>query len=89
MLANKVEALERTLKGIRRSDDMVDIRTLSLFPKARITPQFKMPELEKFDGIGCLKTHLKMYVWAMHPWGANDELLAQMFHESLESSALK
>jgi len=48
-----------------------------------------MPELEKFDGIGCPKTHLKMYVQAMHPRGANNELLAQMFHESLASSALK
>ena len=89
VLANKVEALERTLKGIRRADDRVDVRTLSLFPKARIPLQFKMPELEKFDGTGCPKTHLKMYVRAMHPRGANDELLAQMFHESLVSSALK
>ena len=89
VLASKVEALERTIKGIRRADDMVDVRTLSLFPTARIPLQFKMPELEKFDGTGCSKTHLKMYVRAMHPRGATDELLAQMFHETLATSALK
>ena len=89
VLASKVEALERTIKGIRRADDMVDVRTLSLFPTARIPLQFKMPELEKFDGTGCPKTHLKMYVRAMHPRGATDELLAQMFHETLATSALK
>jgi len=89
VMASKVEVLERTIKGIRRTDDMVDVRTLSLFPQARIPLQFKMPELEKFDGMGCPKTHLKMYVRAMHPRGATDELLAQMFHETLATSALK
>lgn len=48
-----------------------------------------MPELEKFDGTGCPKTHLKMYTRAMHPRGATDELLAQMFHESLSGSAVR
>ncbi|MBY3556038.1 hypothetical protein HGI15_22120, partial [Modestobacter lapidis] len=89
LLASKIEALERTLKGIRRADDLVDIRSLSLFPQARIPQQFKMPDLEKFDGTNCPKAHLKMYARAMQPRGADDELMAQLFQESLTGSALR
>ncbi|MBY3556100.1 hypothetical protein HGI15_22460, partial [Modestobacter lapidis] len=89
LLSSKIEALEKALKGMRRADDMVDVTSYSLFPKARMPFSFRMPELEKFDGMGCPKTHLKMYVRAMQPRGADDELLAQMFQESLKGSASK
>ncbi|MBE2321199.1 hypothetical protein DVA67_035075 [Solirubrobacter sp. CPCC 204708] len=89
LMSSKIEALEKALRGIRKSDDLVDMSSLSLFPKARLPSHFRMPELEKFDGMGCPKTHLKMYVRAMQPRGADDELLAQMFHETLIGSALK
>lgn len=81
--------MEKTLKGLHRADDFVDIHTLSLFPQARLPIAFKMPESEKFDGIGCPKTHLKMYVRAMQPRGATEELMAQLFHESLSGSSIR
>ena len=43
----------------------MDNDSLSLFPNARLPPKFKMPNLNKFDGISCPKSHMKMYMRAM------------------------
>ena len=48
-----------------------------------------MSTLDKFDGIGCLKSHIKMYMRAMQPLGATKEVLAQMFQNTLTEAALR
>ena len=63
--------------------------TLSLFPNARLPPKFKMPTLDKFDGTSCPKSHLKMYMRAMQPLGATEEVFAQMFQNTLTEATLK
>ena len=75
-LMDRLEAIEKTLKAIKRHDDLMDVDTLFLFPDARLPPKFKMPEMDKFDGTSCPKTHLKIYVGAMKSLGIGNELLA-------------
>ena len=58
-------------------EELMAYDTLSLFPNARLPPKFKMPTLDKFDGTSCPKSHLKMYMRAMQPLGATEEVLAQ------------
>ena len=48
-----------------------------------------MPILDKFDGTGYSKSHLKMYIRAMQPLGATKEMLAQMFQNTLTWAALR
>ena len=67
----------------------MDNDSLSLFPNARLPPKFKMPNLNKFDGISCPKSHLKMYMRAMQPLGIIEEVLAQMFQNTLTVAALR
>ena len=67
----------------------MDYDSLSLFPNARLPPKFKMLTLGKFDGTGCLKSHLKMYMRAMQPLGATEEVLAQMFQSTLTKATLR
>ena len=77
---------------IRRAckmEDLMDYDSLSLFPNARLPPKFKMPTLDKFDGTGCLKSHVKMYMRAMQPLGTTEEVLAQMFQNTLTRAALR
>ena len=59
---NKMEEMIRRASTMK---ELMDYDSLSLFPNARLPPKFKMPTLDKFDGIGCLKSHLKMYIRAM------------------------
>ena len=48
-----------------------------------------MPTLDKFDGIGCPKSHLKIYIKAMQPLGATKEVLTQMFQNTLIRATLR
>ena len=48
-----------------------------------------MPSLDKFDGTGCLKAHLKMYTKALQPLGATEELLTQMFQNTFTNPAFR
>ena len=88
-MLQRVEQMEKVIKKTCRFDEVMDLQSLSLFPKARLPLKFKMPSLNKFNGMGCPVTHLKMYTRAMHPVGANDEILAQLFHNTLTRLALK
>ena len=75
--------MEKVIKKTCRFDEMVDLQSLSPFPKARLPSKFKMPSLDKFNGMGCLVTHLKMYTKVMHPLEADDEILVQLFQNTL------
>ena len=55
----------------------------------RLPPKFKMPTLDKFDRTGYPKPYLKMYIRAMQPLGATEELLVQMFQNTLTGAALR
>ena len=67
--------MEEMIKRSRRPDDLIDYQSLSLFPNMRLLSKFKMPVLDKFDGTGYPKSHLKMYMRVMQPSGATKEML--------------
>ena len=77
------------IKMACRMEDLMDYHSLSLFPDVRLLPKFKMLVLNKFDGTGCPKSHLKMYIRAMQPLGATKEMLAQMFQNTLIRATLR
>ena len=85
----RINRMEEIIKRSRRMEDLVNYQSLSLFPDVRLPPKFKMQTLDKFDGTGYLKSHLKMYMKAMLPLGAIEELLAQMFQNTLTGAALR
>ena len=85
----RMEQMEKVIKKARRYDEAVDLQSLSLYLEARLPAKFKMPSFDKCDSTSCPVTHLKMYVKAMQPLGADDAILAQMFQTSLTGSALK
>ena len=70
-------------------EELIDYNSFSLFPNARLPPKFKMPTLDKFDGTSCPKSYLKMYMRAKQPLGAIEEVLAQMFQNTLTGTALR
>ena len=90
---NKInEMMNKMGEMIRKAykmEDLMDYDTLSLFPDARLPPKFKIPTLDKFNGTGYPKSHLKMYMRAMQPLSATEEVLAQMFQNILIGSALR
>ena len=85
----RMNKMEEMIRRARKMEELMDYDSLSLFPNARLPPKFKMPTLDKFDGTGYPKSHLKMYMRAMQPLGATEEVLAQMFQNTLTGAILK
>ena len=85
----RMNKMEEMIRRARKMEEPMDYDSLSLFPNARLPPKFKMPTLNKFDGTGCLKSHLKMYIRAMQPLSSTEEELAQMFQNTLTRAALR
>ena len=84
----RMKKVEEMIKRAHKMEDLMDYQSLSLFPDVRLPPKFKIPTLDKFDRTGCLKSHLKMYMRAMQPLSATEELLAQMFQNTLTGVTL-
>ena len=61
----RIKKVEEMIKRDCKMEDLMDYQSLSLFLEVRLLPKFKMPTLDKFDGTGCLKFHLKMYMRIM------------------------
>ena len=85
----RMDKMEERIRRSRKMEELMDYDTLSLFPNARLPPKFKMPTLNKFDGTGCPKSHMKMYMKAMQPLGVTEEVLAQMFQNTLTGVVLR
>ena len=78
-MKERLEMLEKSLATLKHQKEGVDPDSLSLFPKARLPPKFHMPSMDKFD-----RNHL-----SQNPLGLSNELLAQLFQQSLTGAALK
>ena len=61
----RMNKMDEMIRRASKMKELMDYDSLSLFPNARLPPKFKMPTLDKFDGTGYLKSHLKMYIRAM------------------------
>ena len=85
----RMDKMEERIMRARKMEELMDYDTLSLFPNVRLPPKFKMPTLNKFDGTGCPKSHMKMYMKAMQPLGMTEEVLAQMFQNTLTGVVLR
>lgn len=80
----RMNKMEEMIRRACKMEELMDYDSLSLFPNARLSPKFKMPTLDKFEGIGYLKSHLEMYMRAMQPLGMIEKVLVQMFQNTLE-----
>ena len=85
----RMNKMEEMIRRACKMEDLIDYDSLSHFPNVRLPPKFKMPTLDKFDRTGCPKSHLKIYMRAMQPLGAIEEVLAQMFQNTLTGAPLR
>ena len=49
--------------------------------------KFRMPDIERYSGIGCPKIHLRLYITVMRAHGIDDAQLVALFLMSLSGSA--
>ncbi|XP_050915328.1 uncharacterized protein LOC127130345 [Lathyrus oleraceus] len=66
----------------------IDVRDLCLVPNVVLPQKFKVPELPKYKGLSCPRSHLTMYCRKMASHIDNDNLLIHCFQDSLAGASL-
>ena len=85
----RINKMEEMIRRACKMEELMDYDSFSLFTNARLPPKFKLPTLDKFDRTGYPKSHLKMYMRTMQPLGVTEEVLAQMFQNTLTRATLR
>ena len=87
----KLELIEEHLKAMEGSDvyGLVDAYKISRVPDLVLSPKFKVPTFDKYDGTKCPSAHLYMYCRKMMGYTSNDKLLIHCFQDSLTGSATR
>ena len=67
----------------------LDFGDLGLVLGVVIPYKFKIPVFTKYDGVSCLKLHLRSYVCKIQPHTADRKLWVHFFQESLSGTQLK
>ena len=67
----------------------LDFDELGLVPGVVIPPKFKFHNFSKYDGVSCLKLHLRSYVRKIQYHTANRKLWVHFFQESLADTQLE
>ena len=82
----KVERLESMMRQIRLQDGGLTWDDRDDIPAASLPVKFRMPDIERYSGIGCPKIHLRLYSTVMRAHGIDDAQLVALFPMSLSGT---
>ncbi|RVW94141.1 hypothetical protein CK203_038251 [Vitis vinifera] len=68
----RMDRLEQRLKQLRTSDRAITWEDFDGAPVASLPAKFRMLEIEKYTGIGCLRIHLRLYSTIMRAYGLDE-----------------
>ncbi|XP_012435079.1 uncharacterized protein LOC105761728 [Gossypium raimondii] len=90
-LEDRCKWLEEKFKAMENADNHrgMDVKDLSLVPDLVLSPKFKMPEFEKYNGTSCPEAHITMFCRIMTGYINSDQLLIHCFQDSLIGSAAR
>ena len=83
----QLDKLESALRKSKGFDYLLDIEGLFKAPKVPLPEKFKMPDMNKFDGTGNPKSHLRLYASVLQPLGLQAEHFAMLFPRTLTGAA--
>lgn len=84
------QTIEKRLRVVEGNDVFgTSAMDMYLVPDLVLPAKFKTPDLEKYKGHTCPKSHLMMYFRKMSAYARNDNLLIHCFQDSLSGASLK
>ena len=75
----RVERLESRMKQIRLEDGSLTWDDRDGIPAASLPAKFRMPDIERYSGIGCPKIRLRLYSTVMRAHRIDDAQLVALF----------
>ena len=84
---DKIDKLESVLRKSRGIDDyMMDLEGLLEPIKVKLPENFKIPEIDRFNGTGNPKSHIKLWMSVLQSLGCNHEHIAMLFLQTLSKA---
>ncbi|XP_059596541.1 uncharacterized protein LOC132254620 [Vitis vinifera] len=83
----RMDRLEQRMRQMRVSDGDISWDDFDGAPVVSLPTQFRMPEIERYTGIGCPKIHLRLYSSVMRAHGLDEAHLIMLFPMSLSGAA--
>ncbi|RVW63093.1 hypothetical protein CK203_057475 [Vitis vinifera] len=71
-LASLGQRIDGQLRQMRTSDGAITWEDFDGALVASLSAKFRMPEIEKYTGIGCPRIHLRLYSIVMRPHGLDE-----------------
>ncbi|RVW67075.1 hypothetical protein CK203_063743 [Vitis vinifera] len=83
----RMDRLEQKMRQMRVSGGDISWDDFDGAPIVSLPTQFRMPEIERYTGIGCPKIHLRLYSSVMRAHGLDEAHLIMLFPMSLSGAA--
>jgi len=86
----KIDLLEERLRVVEGLSNypFSDLADLCLVPDIIIPPKFKVPDFDKYKGMTCPKSPLRMYCRRMGAYSTDEKLLMHFFQDSLAGAVV-
>ncbi|RVW48443.1 hypothetical protein CK203_088269 [Vitis vinifera] len=83
----RMDRLEQGLRQLRASDRAATWEGFDGVPVASLPAKFRMPDIERYTGIGCPRLHLRLYSTVMRAHGLDEPQMITLFPLSLSGAA--
>ncbi|RVW61620.1 Transposon Ty3-I Gag-Pol polyprotein [Vitis vinifera] len=83
----RMDRLEQGLRQLRTSDRATTWEGFDGVPVASLPAKFRMPDIERYTGIGCPRLHLRLYSTVMRAHGLDEPQMITLFPLSLSGAA--
>ncbi|RVX15541.1 hypothetical protein CK203_009065 [Vitis vinifera] len=80
---SRMDRLERRIRQMRDPDEMISWDDPDDVPVATLPVGFRMPDIERYTGVGCPRIHLRLYSTVMRALGLDEAQLLTLFPLSL------
>ena len=83
---SRMDILERRVSQMRDLDEMISWDDPDDVPVATLPVGFRMPDIERYTGVGCPCIHLRLYSTVMRALGLDEAQLLTLFPLSLSGT---
>ncbi|XP_034690637.1 uncharacterized protein LOC117918240 [Vitis riparia] len=80
---SRMDRLEQRIRQMRDLDEMISWDDPDDVPVATLPVGFRMPDIERYTGVGCPRIHLRLYSTVMRAIGLDEAQLLTLFPLSL------
>ncbi|WJZ81199.1 hypothetical protein VitviT2T_001052 [Vitis vinifera] len=82
-----IDRIEQRMRSLHVSDGIMGWDGYDDMPVATLPAEFRMPDIERYTGIGCPRIHLQLYNTVMHEHRLDEAQMIMLFPLSLSGAA--